>query len=82
MYKSPTITLYHFDFYRLQEAGLMAHELHDALEDPDGVVIIEWGKVIESVLPKGRLKIHISKVDDGARKLEISYPEELDYLVA
>ncbi len=82
LYRTPTITIYHFDFYRLQEAGLMAHELHDALEDPAGVVIVEWGEVVQDVLPTERLTITINKTSDDGRELVCEYPDTLEYLLS
>ena len=49
--------LYHYDFYRLPDAGLMGHELHEALNNPNGIVVVEWGTVVAKVLPIDRLSI-------------------------
>lgn len=81
VYSASKCDLYHFDFYRLNEAGLMEHELHDVLEDKKIVVIVEWGDVVQHVLPQKRLTIHIKKTSDESRELEYSYPSELAYLV-
>lgn len=81
VYDTTSLTLYHFDFYRLDEAGLMAHELHDALEDPRGVVIVEWGEVVRDVLPKEHLTIHIHKTDSEQRELVCTYPNSMEYLI-
>lgn len=81
LYQTPNITLYHFDFYRLQEAGLMAHELHDALEDPQGVVIVEWGDLVEDVLPKKRMTITLHRSENDGRELVCNYPEAMEYLL-
>ncbi len=80
VYKAPTFDIHHFDFYRLGEAGLMEHELHDLLGDPDVVVIVEWGDVVQHVLPEDRITIHIDKTPEGARKLKIGLPTELSYI--
>jgi tRNA threonylcarbamoyladenosine biosynthesis protein TsaE len=81
LYKARKCDIYHFDFYRLTEAGLMEHELHDALEDPHAIVIVEWGAVVQHVLPGKRLTIHINKTADDSRKLICTYPAGLTYLV-
>lgn len=81
VYKGQNLTLWHYDFYRLPDAGLMAHELHDALEDPKGVIIIEWSDVVEHVLPAKRLTIKLSATDENSRHITINYPESLKYLV-
>ena len=80
VYRAGKLTLYHFDFYRLTEAGLMEHELRDVLLDPNGVVIVEWGDVVQHVLPTKRLGIQIELTGDDKRKLTLQYPPELDYL--
>lgn len=80
VYEAPKFSIHHFDFYRLNEAGLIEHELHDVLNDPEAVVIIEWGDVVQHVLPQSRLTIHINKTDNGGRELICSYPEKLAYL--
>ena len=78
------IKLHHFDLYRLAEAGLMAHELSEVLEDPKAVVAIEWGDVAADVLPDRRINIHIDKTADNvnARAITINYPHELAYVLS
>jgi tRNA threonylcarbamoyladenosine biosynthesis protein TsaE len=49
VYEASNFDIHHFDFYRLEEAGLLAHELADYIGDPKSVVIIEWGKIVEHV---------------------------------
>lgn len=82
LYKSDRLTINHFDFYRLSEAGLMEHELQDVLGEPDQVVIVEWSDVVAHVLPKDRLtvKFTASSSDDG-RRLCFELPNNLKYLV-
>ena len=81
VYKTPAFTIHHFDFYRLSEAGLVEHELHDVLDNPDVVVIVEWGDVVQHVLPEKRLTIRINKLPDDSRELTCHYPKELNYLI-
>jgi tRNA threonylcarbamoyladenosine biosynthesis protein TsaE len=81
VYRAVNCDIYHFDFYRLNEAGLMAHELHDVLNDPHSVVVVEWGDVVQHVLPTQRLTVRINKTADDARELICSYPAELEYLL-
>jgi len=81
VYKGKKLTLYHYDFYRLPDAGLMAHELHDAFEDPNSVVVIEWSDVVEHVLPTKRLTIKLAATDENSRHIIINYSESLKYLV-
>lgn len=74
-------TLYHFDFYRLQEAGVVAAELEEFVHDPSAVVAIEWGAIVADVLPSERLEVHIERTGDTTRLLKLIYPESLSYLI-
>lgn len=79
-YKSGNRTLHHFDFYRLDDPGIMARELAELLEDKQGVVVIEWATVAGRVLPEQRVMIRLTPTTEDARTLEISYPTSLAYL--
>jgi len=81
VYKAPKFDLHHFDFYRLKEAGLMEYELGDIIGDPGVVLIIEWGSVVEQVLPDQRLTITINQTPEAGRTLVCHYPKELAYLI-
>lgn len=79
-YKAGRLTLHHFDFYRLQEPGIMERELAEALQDPKAVVVIEWGGIAEAVLPPGRLSIRIKPTGETSRRFSFSCPNNLKYL--
>lgn len=81
VYKAPKFEILHYDFYRLPEAGLMRHELADALEDPNIVIIVEWADVIQEVLPHERLHISIKSKSETARLIDIRAPKSLGYLL-
>ena len=81
VYKAGNLALHHFDFYRLQEAGIVGDELAEAQEDDNNIVVVEWGGVVENVLPNQRLKIELKVVNDDERELIFSYPESLSYLI-
>ena len=83
IYKGSDLTLWHFDFYRLTEAGVVAEELAEALEDPKNIVVVEWGDVVEGVLPVGRVTIKFENVadDENRRKITVTCPKELSYLM-
>jgi tRNA threonylcarbamoyladenosine biosynthesis protein TsaE len=80
-YRGENLTLMHFDFYRLNEAGIMQDELKEVLADPKIVVAIEWADIIEDVLPARRLTIQITTQSETERQIIINYPEELAYLL-
>ncbi len=81
LYKGKTLELHHFDFYRLDDGGLIAHELHEIIHDPQVVVVIEWGDIVAQVLPEKRLTIRLTATSDQGRRLDLHYPPPLKYLV-
>lgn len=63
------VRLSHYDFYRLADPGIMADELQESLEDSKTAVVIEWGEIVESVVPDGRLRIAFSSPTADTREL-------------
>lgn len=63
--------LIHYDFYRLQDPGLMADDLEENLKNPTNIIVIEWGESITNILPANRTTITIKKTDDNFRKITI-----------
>ena len=80
-YKAGKLTLHHFDFYRIQEPGILRQELAEVLQDPNVAVVIEWADTVRSILPDDRLTIRITPDGDTARKFKFSYPDSFSYLV-
>ncbi|MDO5480158.1 MAG: tRNA (adenosine(37)-N6)-threonylcarbamoyltransferase complex ATPase subunit type 1 TsaE [Candidatus Saccharibacteria bacterium] len=64
-------TLIHYDFYRLNDPGLMAEDLEENLKNPNNIVIIEWSDSVKDILPKNHTIINIKYNDDGSRELEV-----------
>lgn len=81
IYKANQLEVHHFDFYRLPEAGLIASELEDILDDKSVVIVMEWAGVVAPHLPPGRLTIRIEQAGGDRRLLEASYPKGLAYLM-
>lgn len=81
VYKAPKFSICHFDFYRLNEAGLIEHELHETVDFNKDVTIIEWSDIVAHVLPQKRLIIKIHSSGEEKRKLEITCPDSLLYLI-
>lgn len=79
-YHGAKLTLHHFDFYRLSEAGIMRDELAEVLAEPRAIVAVEWGEIVEDVLPKRKITIKIQATGDTTRDITMTYPAELNYL--
>ncbi len=51
--------LFHFDVYRLRDGDDFLESGLDEYLYQDGVSVLEWGKIVEDVLPQDRLRIQI-----------------------
>lgn len=80
-YRSGDNTLYHFDFYRLDEPGILQAELAEILADDNNVVAIEWADVVTKILPDDRLSITIRATGETSRQFTFKYADHLEYLV-
>jgi tRNA threonylcarbamoyladenosine biosynthesis protein TsaE len=80
-YFAGALRLYHFDFYRLSEPGIMRQELAEAVADLSAVVVVEWPEIVEDVLPPARLVIRIKVTGENSRRLEFNWPPALAYLL-
>ena len=82
-YEGP-ITICHYDFYRLHNAGILSHELHETAGKKDMVIVVEWAKtingVLSGVLSKDRVRIEIVPTGDSSRRFSITIPKSLRYL--
>lgn len=81
VYQAADKQLHHFDFYRLHEAGIIADELAEVVDDPQNITVVEWGDIVQNVLPAKRLTITIHRTGDDSRDIMVHYPDALHYLV-
>lgn len=89
MVSSPTFTLnkiykcrdgleiHHFDFYRLNEPGIVADQLSESLANEKVITVVEWSNIVSNVLPNKRLIIELalSKEEPDARKIKFKYED-------
>lgn len=71
-YEGEKYTLTHYDFYRLDDPGLMADDLAESISEPDNITVVEWGESIADILPAEHYRITISYVDENTREVEIA----------
>lgn len=64
--------LVHYDFYRLNEPGIMQDELRETMSDPTSVVVIEWADTVEELFPADRLTITIRSTSETSRQLDLT----------
>lgn len=69
------LQLFHYDFYRLSDPGIMANELEETVADSGSVTVIEWADIVSGVLPEKHFSIVFKSISETAREIEI--PAEL-----
>lgn len=79
-YKAKDLTLYHMDFYRLSDPGIMRNELAEILTDSKAVVAVEWANIVEDILPANHLTVQIMATGEDSRSFKITIPTDLEYL--
>ncbi len=82
VYKAKNLELHHFDFYRLNEGGMVAHELAEVAGDPQCITVVEWGEIVQDALPHERLTITIQNHGDDTRDITVVYPPTLEYCLS
>ena len=86
IYGGDKFNIHHFDFYRLDQAGICGLELEEALADPAVLTIIEWSAIVNNLLPDNRLTITIepqpSEAFPNCRLFKFSlHSADLAYLI-
>lgn len=69
---SSGLTLAHYDFYRLGDAGIMSQDIAEMIQTPDSVVVIEWADAVQGMLPADRLVVRITAISETARQVELT----------
>lgn len=64
LYEDGRLPLVHFDLYRLeQEYELDEIGFYDYVENPDGLVLIEWAEKFLECLPEDHIALQIQRTD-------------------
>lgn len=66
--------LIHYDFYRLDDPGIMRDELAEALTEPNSVIVVEWGSDVSDLLPANKTRLELALCEDGSRTVKITNP--------
>jgi tRNA threonylcarbamoyladenosine biosynthesis protein TsaE len=67
-YVGPKVQLYHLDLYRLEtERELLTLGLEEMAENPDALILVEWGEKFPSVVARADGEIHIEHAGGDER---------------
>jgi tRNA threonylcarbamoyladenosine biosynthesis protein TsaE len=78
VYRSPKFTINHFDFYRLNDAGILADQLAESVSNRQAVTIVEWAEIVEEVLPDKRISVELQPTSSSSeeRRISFNYPQD------
>ncbi len=82
-YNTPKMPIYHFDIYRLSSPNEF-YEIGGTDYFDDGICIIEWGEIIEKIIPADYIKITFNRdfSNNDLRTLNVeAYGERLQNIV-
>ena len=73
------VRIAHHDFYRLNEPGIMADELTESLSDDKTITVVEWGDIVDDVLPGDRITVEFKPIATSTdeRQIIIYYTEKM-----
>ena len=63
--------IYHFDFYRLKNAGELFDMGYEDYFFGDDICLIEWPEKAQEVLPDERFDVYLTENDDGSRTYKV-----------
>jgi tRNA threonylcarbamoyladenosine biosynthesis protein TsaE len=77
IYKAKNFDIHHYDFYRLDDPGILADQLAEAIAGKD-VIAVEWADVVKDILPKNHLAIEFAPTaaSPDERLITFHYPEK------
>lgn len=66
-------TIYHFDLYRIDDKEDMLHIGIEDYFDSDAWCLVEWPSLIENLVPSESNRIHLTELDNGQRRIQLTY---------
>jgi tRNA threonylcarbamoyladenosine biosynthesis protein TsaE len=83
VYHAEEFTIYHYDFYRLDDPGVLADQLAESVNDSKAVTVVEWAGIVKNVLPENRLSIDLKPTASSPdeRQITITYTSQKQELI-
>lgn len=72
VYDEGRLPLYHFDWYRLNDAEELYEMGMDEYLGGDGIAVIEWPSQCPEAIPETRLEIHIEPLGETERQITLT----------
>ncbi len=71
VYNGGRLTIYHLDAYRVAGPEDFESIGFSELLEQGGVVVVEWAKRVEALLPPGSISVHIESTGESERKITV-----------
>ena len=72
-YQGEKCQLVHYDFYRLNDPGIMSEDLQESISDEDTITVVEWGERIRGILPQHHMVVEIKYINETEREITIRW---------
>ena len=78
-----SLEIHHFDFYRLNDAGVVGYELSESLGDKSVITVVEWGDIVGDIIPHDHITVILNRSIKGEniRNVTITYADKFNYLI-
>ena len=78
-YKGDTLSIFHFDLYRLEDEDDLYSIGFDDYLAREGLILCEWTEKIPEIVPNDAISVLIrrTKACESEREIEISFPDSL-----
>lgn len=82
IYHTKDFEIHHFDFYRLNDPGILADQLSQSINDK-AVVVVEWADIVKDVLPQERISMEFKPVASSSeeRQITLAYSDKYRNLI-
>lgn len=70
-YRGKSLTVYHYDLYRLKSEDDLISTGFTDYADGDAVIVSEWSELFQDMLPEDRINIHIEKLSESERRITV-----------
>ena len=77
-HNAPNMNIYHFDVYRLEDSSEF-YEIGGEEYFEKGICLIEWGEIIEDILPENYLKISFENGKEENTRILTFTPHGTNY---
>lgn len=71
VYESGRVPLYHFDWYRLEDAEELYEMGLDEYLGGDGIALVEWPGRCPEAVPERHMRIRFEQTGENVRRIEI-----------